>query len=607
MSSARRAVLAWAIPAALVVAVSIGISVRQSRAAGDAARVRFSGSTVVLKLPSLLNSTRLPSRVSVAVVRDEAAAKFYDSPSVLDSIVTTWKEALAAVGADARVVSSGAIGAARGARVLVVPSSPCLTVATREAIDLAGSRGQGLIVSGATGVSDAGCRQLGYGLIVALSGASRAERLENRSMVYVTVPYGGPLSVDIPPGSRIDLKPATQIALRRDDRDAIYSNYSLEPEAVANQPLLDGAIAHSQYRGARVAYWGFDARDIVPRPWNRQIVSLLLRNSLAWAARVPQAAVEPWPNNRRSAAALIQDVEEEFANARYAADTLRAIGLPGTFFVISDIARRNTRLTRRLAEVGEVGSHSENHALLGGLTVDRQSRRLAVAQRDLSDILGAKIHGLRPPEEQFDVATMRGWLAAGGTYMVGANDSRCASPELIQVGRDTLTLLPRTGDDDFGLFGPTGSRHPEATAALLKAEFDWVRALGGLYALSYHSQLMSRPGNLPALARLARSIAGDTTVWIATANGIASWWRARAGIEASVRVMNPKRIDLLIRNRGPLAVRRSVVRLTLPGDARVRSVAANGQLLPSEDGAARVMVPLLLPRRVAVVSLAMDR
>src|SRR6185295_443264 len=454
MTSARRGVLAWAIPAALVVAISIFISIRQGRAASDAPVSRFSGSTVVLKMPSLLNPARLPSRVSVAVIHDAAAAKFYNSPATLDSIVGSWKAALAAIGADVRVVSSSAIGGTRGADVLVVPSSPCLTVATREAIDLAGSRGQGLILTGAAGVNDAGCRRIGYGLIVAATGALRVEQMDDRSMVYVTIPYGGPLTTDIPPGSRIDLNPATQLALRLPDRDGIYSDYSLEPAAISKQPLVDGAIAHSVYRGARTVYWGFGVREAVSRPWNREIVSLLVRNSVAWTARLPTATIEPWPNNRRSATAFVQDVEDQFTNARYAADSLRAIGVPGTFFVISDLARRNTRLTRRLSDAGEVGSHTENHHLLGGLPRDRQFARLAITQHDLTDILGAKISGLRPPEEQFDSSTMAGWLAAGGSYIVGANDSRCASPELIPVGRDTLTLLPRTGDDDFGLLAP---------------------------------------------------------------------------------------------------------------------------------------------------------
>ena len=599
MTSRRRGVLAWAIPAALVVIVSLGISMRQGNAASDPIPKRFSGSTVILRMPSLLNTAKLPSRVSVAIVRDEAAAKFYNSPATLDSIVGSWRDALTAVGADARIVSSSSIGATRSASVLVIPSSPCLTVATREAIDLAGSRGQGLIVTGAAGVNDAGCRQIGYGLVVGLTGASRVEHLDDRSMVYVTIPYGGPLSADIPPGSRLDLNPASQVALRLADRDAVYSDYSLEPQSVSGQKLLDGAIAHSIYRNARVAYWGFGVREAVARPWNRAIVSLLVRNSVAWTARLPISALEPWPNNHRSATAFVQDVEDQFTNARYAADSLNAIGVPGTFFVISDLARRNTKLTRRLSETGEVGSHTENHNLLGGMKPERQFQRLAVTQHDLTDILGAKISGLRPPEEQFDSATMAGWLATGGSYIVGANDSRCASPELIPVGRDTLALLPRTGDDDFGVLAPGQAQDTKSTAALLQSEFSWIHALGGLYALSYHSQLLSRPEHLPALAHLARAIASDTTVWVTTADGIASWWRTRANVQTSARMVDANRLQIVVKNRGTGLVHGSVVRVDLP-TASPASTTSSGKLLPSESGTVRVLIPVLPPRSTTI-------
>lgn len=606
MTSARRGMLAWAIPAALVIGISIAISVRQSRAASDAPVKRFSGSTVILKMPSLMNSAKLPTRVSVAVVRDEAAAKFYDKPATLDSIVGSWRDALEAVGANARIVSSSNIGATRSAKVIVVPSSPCLTVATREAIDLAGSRGQGLIVTGASGIDDAGCRPIGYGLVVALSGASRVERLDNRPMVYVTIPYGGPLSADIPPGSRLDLNPASQLALRLPGRDAIYSDYSLEPASVTGLKLVDGAVSHSIYRGARTVYWGFGVREAVSRPWNRAVLSLLVRNSVAWTARLPITSIEPWPNNHRSATAFVQDVEDQFTNARYAADSLAAIGVPGTFFVISDLARRNTRLTRRLSDAGEVGSHTENHALLGGVRKERQYERLATTQHDLTDILGARISGLRPPEEQFDSATMAGWLAAGGTYIVGANDSRTASPELIPIGPDTMTLLPRTGDDDFGVLAPGQAQDPKSTAVLLQNEFAWIHALGGLYALSYHSQLMSRPEHLPALAHLARTIAADSTVWITTADNIANWWRARSQVTTSARMVGANRLDITVRNRGTGLVHQSVVRVDLPASALALR-AWSGRLLPSDAGTARILMPLLPPRSTTVVSVGLGK
>jgi peptidoglycan/xylan/chitin deacetylase (PgdA/CDA1 family) len=606
MTRAKHSALAWGVPAALVLLLSVVITLHQARASlSDPPPKRFSGSTVVLSMPSLLRTPALPSRITVAIIRDDAAAQFYTRAATLDSITRAWKDALTAVGANARIVSSNAIGSARDARVLVIPSSPCLTVATREAIDMAGSRGQGLIMTGAVGLNDAGCRHLGYGLVVAVTGASRVEPLEQRPMVYVTIPYGGPLSADIPPGSRLDLNPASQVALRLADRDALYTTYDLDPAAVAGQPLVDGALAHSTYKGARVTYWGFELRDAVARPWNRAVMSLLVRNSVAWAGKIPLPAVEPWPNNHQAAAALTQDVEDQFTNARYAADSLRAIGVPGTFFLVSNLALNNKRVSRALFKAGEVGSHTENHGLLGGTSQEKQSARLVVTQHDLTDVIGQKVNGLRPPEEQFDVATMRGWLAAGGSYLMGANDSRCLAPELLGIGRDTLVLLPRTGDDDFGMLGPGRSQNPAATASLMKDEFVWTRELGGLYALSYHSQLLSRPEHLPALALIARAVAADTTVWTATGSDISNWWRGRASLQTSARLVSANRLDITVRNRAKTGLLGAVIRVAQPSPFEPVAATANGRLLSSEPGETRVLVPFIAAGDTKTISVAL--
>ncbi|PYP68007.1 MAG: hypothetical protein DMD26_03105, partial [Gemmatimonadetes bacterium] len=175
------------------------------------------------RMPSLLADAHLSTRVVVDVVRDEAAASFYTAPGALDSIVAAWRAVLAGAGADVRIVSAAAARADRSARALVIPSSPCLTVDAREAIDAVVARGGGVIITGLTGIHDGGCRPIGYGLIVGATGASRADTLESRAMTYVTLPAGSPLTIDIPPGSRIDLNPGRQVALRVARRDAFYS------------------------------------------------------------------------------------------------------------------------------------------------------------------------------------------------------------------------------------------------------------------------------------------------------------------------------------------------------------------------------------------------
>ena len=587
MNRPRPTTLAFTLAAALVVVVSIMLTLRRGDAATRAEPARFSGSRVVQRLPSLLADARLSSRVVVDIVRDESAASFYTTPGTLDSITGAWRTALIAAGAEARVVSAGTASADRSARVLVVPSSPCLSVEAREAIDGFAARGGGVIITGLTGVYDAGCRPIGYGLIVATTGANRADTLGSRSMTYVTIPTGSPLTVDIPPGSRVDLNPGRQVALRLPQRDAFFSDYALQPQPAGSSPLLDVAITHAPLNRGRLVYWGFELRDVVRLPWDRALSALLVRNSVAWAAGLPIGSIEPWPKGRLAAATIAQDVEVGFTNARYALDSLRAAHVRTTFFLTSDLARSNARLSRDLANGGEVGSHTENHRLLGGLPLANQRRRLETSERDLGRLFGLPVDGLRPPQEQFDTATMSAWLAVGGTYLFGANDSRSVSPELLPVGGDTLVLIGRVGSDDFAA---TAAAHndPTRTAKLLLDEYTQYRALGGLYALSYHSQVLATPDLVPALAHVARTLAADTAVWLATTGEIADWWRIRSQLDARV-TPRADGFDVTVHNRGERLVGGAVVRVDLPSPRPLG--ASNTALLPASAGTARLLLP----------------
>ena len=540
------AALVFGGPALAVVLVSAAVTLRRTEAATRPQPPRFSGSTVVQRLPSLLASPRLPSGIPVVIVRDDAAASFYTSPAELDAIITRWRDVLVAVGANVRVLSPTVALDDQTARVIVVPSSPCLTVATRELLDAASEHGAGVILTGAAGTYDAGCRPLGYGLIVGATGAARAAVLEQRQMTYVTFPSTSVLSADIPPGARLDLNPGRQIALRHRTRDAFYSDYSLQPEPAHREPLLDAALTHSNLGSRRMVYWGFELSDVVDLPWDRAIARLLVRNSVAWAAQEAFATVEPWPQGRSAAASIAQDVESGFANARFAVDSLRAAGVRSTFFLTTQLAARYERLSHRLAETDEIGTHGENHRLLGGLPSAEQRVQLMTTQREIRQIVGSDVNGLRPPEEQFDTATMSAWLAAKGNYLFGANDSRSAAPELLRIGADTLVLIGRVGSDDFAAVARPAPT-PDALAAIFLDEYERVRALGGHYVLSYHSQVLARPDLVPSLAAVARRLVADSAVWVAAVGDVADWWRVRAQIRARA-VITGSRMQVIVRN-----------------------------------------------------------
>lgn len=600
----RRGSVRWVVAVALaVVGVSVALAGRDERAPnGGAAPKRFAGSTTVIPMPSILPAATLSSPVRVAVVRDPAAAAYFTKRASYDSIIDRWTATLGATGADVRVVAPGEL-ATSDARVLVIPSSHCLSVATREAIDRTGARGQGVVVTGAVGTMDARCRPIGYGLLVALTGASRVESLETRDIAYVTIPSGSVLATGMPPGTRLELDPAPYVALRRAGRDAFFSTFGLRPEPARGAPLVDGAVVRSRFRGARVAFLSFELTGVNDLPWDRTIAQLLVRNAIAWASRSPLAELEPWPRGKIAAAVLAQDVEDQFANAQFALDSLRAAGVRGTYFLTSDLARRHERLTRAIAEHDEIGTHSENHRLLGGQPADVQRRRLALTQVHLRDMLGAPVAGLRPPEEQFDSATLAAWLEAGGSYVFGANNSRAAAPELLEIAGDTIVLLGRANVDDFDAASLASRGSLDEIVKEYLGEYQKVRALGGLYLLSYHSQSLARPELVPALARIARRIHADTAVWLTTASDVVEWWRRRAAVTMRATRVDARGLRVDFHNTGPDTVRGLIGRVTL-GDGERGSGGA--RLLKSDAGVLRFVVPTLAPGARSTVRLVVS-
>ena len=60
--------------------------------------------------------------------------------------------------------------------------------------------------------------------------------------------------------------------------------------------------------------------------------------------------------------------------------------------------------------------------------------------------------------------------------------------------------MGRVGSDDFAAVARRVHAVPDTLAAIFLGEYDRVRALGGHYVLSYHSQVLARPELVPSLA-----------------------------------------------------------------------------------------------------------
>ncbi|HEX2778145.1 MAG TPA: polysaccharide deacetylase family protein [Gemmatimonadaceae bacterium] len=607
----RGGALSLVLVALLIVAISVAVvhwqaAARERRASSVAAST---GAATVIAMPPLVAPRVLPHAIRVAIVRDPGSDHYFESKAALDSVVGGWTSLLQRIGADVAVASPADSASLRAARVLVFPSEPCLGKPARDLIRSALARGQGVVTTWITGTRDGGCAPVGWTLPARLAGAMRLDTLDTRNAVYVTVPDGGPLSTEIPPGSRMELLVANHVAARSATRDLLYTDRMMNPEPAQGAELLDGAATTARIGAGRSVYLGFDPINVAKRPWSSVLAELLARNAIQWAAGDALASVEPWPRGRLAAAMIAQDVEDEFSNAVHALDSLDAIGVRGTWYVVSQLAERNEKLLKRLARNGEVGTHTENHDVLAGQGAERQRDRLAVTQKQIAEMIGHRVAGLRPPEEQFDRNTMRAWLDAGGSYIFGANDSRSASPELLPVGSDTLLLLGRVNNDDVISVRRVGNLDVGRLTAEYLGAYEKVRALGGLFIMSYHSQYMSRPELVPVVAAVARRLAADTTVWLTTGGEAASWWRARMAARITVTTSPDGAMTVQIRNPSTLPLDGAVVRVQLPGTWRAPGASEVGgaTLLAGSPTMVRLALPRLEPGAMHEVTVTLAR
>lgn len=554
--------LPWLVAGALVLLVSVWlVRTRPESAARAAQAPAYAGGLGVRELVPVLPESRLARPVSLTLLREPASAQWYGGVAALDSVLALWKARLEATGATVRLRQPDELVPDEP---LVVGPAPCLSAGARRALLDAAQRGSGLVLVGRAGTRDGSCRPVGWGLVARLTAAGLADSTPSDTDTFIVVPADAALSTGIPPGSRLELRRAHHIALRSPGRDTYYGDWSLNPAPAQSAPLVDGAVVRGS--DPRVIYLGFDPTMVADRPWDHAIASLLLRNIVAYAAGIALAAPEAWPHGKRAAAVIAQDVEDEFANARHALDTLRAAGVPATYFVVSRIAREHAALLRDLDAHGEIGSHSEDHRLLGGAPAAEQRERLADNQKELRELTGKPAGGLRPPEERFDLATLHAWRAAGGRYVVASNDFRTPSPELVLVDGRPMVLLGRAADDDFVLVRSAGVTDPRRLATAQLDAWAKLRALGGLYVMSYHSNMLARRVSVPALGRVARALRADSLAWLTTTGEVADWWLARRSLVTEVLSVTDDSVAVRVRNEGETDVPAFIVRVTAPGE-----------------------------------------
>jgi peptidoglycan/xylan/chitin deacetylase (PgdA/CDA1 family) len=579
MSPARspRALVAAFVAVAGALLLSAGVFAWRALDAPPDAAVgeNSSGYRPPADIPSRLSPASLAG-VRVAVLETPGSEGF-GGPGFHAGEVARWRGWLA---------ERGAVDASPAdADVLVLPHAVCVGDDVRGVLRRHLAAGRGVIASGPLGARDGLCRTRPDTLLVSLlggRGSVAAYRRPPGESYYAVVLGESALGAGLPPGARMEIRPANQLVFRGGDRAVYFAAYDRRPVAQGGERWFDGAVARARVGPGRVAAFGFDLTGLAGG-WSEDVARTVVANAVTWAAGRPVAHLAPWPRGKRAAAVVAQDVEADYRNARGAAELLQRREVPTTFFLVGSLAEANPRVTTALAGAGEIGSHTWDHRAVDALTGPQVAASLADAKRRTEALAGGPIAGFRPPEERFTMETLRGWARAGGEYVFASNDGRAAAPEIVPLGRDTIVLLARSADDDFEVLERADVRDRGVMTREMMRQVDDVAAWRGLYIFSYHSHMFARDDLLPVVDALAKRLKADDGVWLARAGDVARWWRARDAVRVEPAADGA---SVTATNTGRTPFRGGVLLVDLPSGTQ-RRVA-----LPDLAPGARVTIPL---------------
>ena len=424
------------------------------------------------------------------------------------------------------------------AEVLIAPEAECIGVPDRNQITYKLGAGGGVVSTGMFGSLGLQCEPAKDTLVTQLLGlkakdVAPADVRTNESVHAVTLGETL-LGSRVPPGARIELEARRPIAFRTKSRELFYTNYERVTRPVNGEPYFDGAATRALVGKGRYVAFGFDFQNLADA-WSRSVMHNIMITAVRWAAGYPVIQIAPWPHGNKAAAVVAQDVEADFHNARNTISMLKETKLPATAFIVGKLAEADPRTMEMIGQYREIATHTYDHLPLDRFTDVEQMRQLNKSKAVTEKLAGRGVRGMRPPEERFNLQTLKIWADLGGDYIFGANNMRVAAPEIVPLEPDSLVLLARVSEDDFEILDRDKMRDAGKITALIEGQVDEVIALRGLYMFSFHSHMFAQKGLMPIMDALARKITSTPHLWAATAGDVAKWWRARSHVRFTIR------------------------------------------------------------------------
>jgi peptidoglycan-N-acetylglucosamine deacetylase len=204
---------------------------------------------------------------------------------------------------------------------------------------------------------------------------------------------------------------------------------------------------------------------------------------------------------------------------------LDRLAIKASFFIPGRVAERHPQRVEQIIAAGhEVGHHGYTHTSPTKLGPEGEEAEL-VKGLEILRSLGATVRGYRSPSWDFSPHTLDLLVKHGFTYSSNLMDDM--KPYRHQH-HDIVELPVHWTLDDAPHFWFDGAswtktiRTSAEVRALWGEEFAGFRAMGGLFMLTMHPQVIGRPGRLLMLEEFLGSVKSHSDVWIATAGEVAA-------------------------------------------------------------------------------------
>ena len=501
--------------------------------------------------------TTPPASIRVAILRSRETAGFLRMGDTYEAHALYWRDLLGRRGWNSDFVSDDQLEHKLDAyQVLVLPAVTCLSRRQMDAILAFVRKGNGVVATWATGTRNERGSWLGWQFLQELTGADAFEISALGPPWYLALGTANPLTIGSAAGSRAQIVSAERIAATALHVDAYWSDFRFFPADSKLPASYLGAMLHKQNSQGRVVWLGFHENSSAAS--GKELVDSVLLNSVAWTARKPRVMVDPWPAPYSSAILLALQLEDSPANANYTADMLLQNRVEGSFFALSEDPRQGRELLQTLGRAGEVGSHGRRAVPLDRMGRLQSADELLSSRRTLAKRSGHSVSGFAPVYGALPLADMPLLGLTGYRYFLAGGDGTSALPQMLDVSEQwgpiqrkrRLVRLTRWGDPDLTL-SPLGLSGLDQgwVVERLSADAGAILSTGGLYILLYHTQGLSAPEYVPALAQVIARWEAQP-IWIATGANIANWWSRRASVSAAVTTTPAGTLRLALDYRG---------------------------------------------------------